>query len=64
MFDFPPKVWTRFRNDVFVVSTHDTAKLTSFLDYLNSISDTGKIQFTMQIADELNGLELIDLKIK
>ena len=40
--DFPPKVWTRFRNDVFVVWTHDTAKSTAFLHYLNSINETGK----------------------
>ena len=64
MHDFPPKVWKRFRDDVFVVWTHDTAKLLSFLDYLNNIDETGKIKFTMQIADEVNGLEFLDLKIK
>ena len=64
MYDFPPKVWKRFRDDVFVVWTHDTAKLLSFLDYLNNIDETGKIKFTMQIADEVNGLEFLDLKIK
>ena len=64
MYDFPPKVWKRFRDDVFVVWTHDTAKLPSFLDYLNNIDETGKIKFTMQIADEVNGLEFLDLKIK
>ena len=64
MYDFPPKVWKRFRDDVFVVWTHDAAKLPSFLDYLNNIDETGKIKFTMQIADEVNGLEFLDLKIK
>ena len=63
MCDYPPKVWKGFRNDVFVVWTHDTAKLPSFLDYLNNINDTGKIKFTMQIADDVNGLEFLDLKI-
>ena len=29
--DFPPKVWKRFRDDVFVVWTHSTTKLSSFL---------------------------------
>ena len=62
MYDFRPKAWTRFR-DVCVVWTHDTAKLPSFLDYLNNIDDTGKIKFTMQIADDVNGLEFLDLKI-
>ena len=27
MHDFPPKLWKRFRDYVFVVWTHDTAKL-------------------------------------
>ena len=61
---FPPKVWKRFRDDVFVVWTHDTAELPSFLDYLNDIHDTRKIKFTMQIADDINGLEFLDLKIR
>ena len=64
MYDFPPKVWKRFRDDVFVVWTHGTAKLLSFLDYLNNIDETGKIKFTMQVADKVNGLEFLDLKIK
>ena len=32
MYDFPPKVWKRFRNDEFVVRTGDTVKLPSFLN--------------------------------
>ena len=64
MYDLPPKVWKRFRDDVFVVWTHDTAKLASFLDYLNNIDETGKIKFIMQIVDEINGLEFLDLKIR
>ena len=64
MYDFPPKMWKRFRDDLFVVWTHGTAKFPSFLDYLNNIDETGKIEFTMQIADEANRLESLDLKIK
>ena len=60
---FSPKVWRRFRDDVFVVWTHNAAKLLSFLDYLNNINDIGKIKFTAQTADE-KGLEFADLKIK
>ena len=63
MCDFPLKVWKRFRDNVFVVWTHDTAKLPSFLDYLNNIDGTGKIKFTMQITDDANGLQFLDLKI-
>ena len=42
---------------------------TTLLSYLlfrslNNIDDTGKIKFTIQIADEVNGLEFLDLKIK
>ena len=61
MYDFPPKVWKRFRDDVFVVWTHNTAKLPSFLDYLNNIDEIGKIKFTMQVADEVNRSEFLDL---
>ena len=64
MYDFSAKVWKRFRGGVFVVWTHDTAKLPSFLDYLNSVNNTRKVKFTMQIADEENRLEFLDLKIK
>ena len=64
MYDFPPKMWKRFRDDLFVVWTHDTAKFPSYLDYLNNIDETGKIEFMMQIADEVNRLESLDLKIK
>ena len=64
MCDFPLKVWKRFRDYVFFVWTHDTAKLPSFIDYLNNIDETEKIKFTMQIANEVNGLDFLNLKIK
>ena len=32
IYDFPPKVGKRFRDDAFVVWTHNTAKIPSFLD--------------------------------
>ena len=62
IYDFPPIVKKRFTDGVFVVWTHHTGKLPSFLDYLNHIDETGKIKFTKQIADEVNGLEFLDLK--
>ena len=58
-----PTVWKRLRDDVFSVWTHNINTLPAFLDYLNNIDSTGKIKFTMQIADE-NGLEFLDLKLK
>ena len=64
MYGFPSKVWKRSRDYVFVVWTHDAAKLPSFLDCLNNIDDTGKIKLTMQNVDGVNGLEFLDLKIK
>ena len=62
IYGFLSKVWTRFIDDVFVVLAHNTAKLPSFLYYLNNINDTVNIKFTMQIADDLNGLEFLHLK--
>ena len=47
VYDFSPKVLKRFRYNVFVVWTHNTAKLPSFIDYPNNISDTGKTKYTM-----------------
>ena len=58
-----PTVWKRFRNDVFSVWTHNINTLSALLDYLNNIDSTGKIKFTLRIADE-NDLEFLDLKLK
>ena len=38
--------------------------LLSFFDYLNSINETTKINFTLEIADTEGALELLDLRIK
>ena len=62
-YDLKLTVWKRFRDDAFSVWTHDVNTLPVFLDYLNNIDSTGKIKFTMQIADD-NGLEFLDLKLK
>ena len=62
-YDLKPTVWKRFRDDVFSVWTHDVDTLPAFLDYLNNIDSTGKIKFTMQIAND-SGLEFSDLKLK
>ena len=56
-------MWRRFRDNVFVVWTHGSVVVNLFLDYLNSLDDTGKIKFTMQVTDE-NGHEFSHLKLK
>ena len=50
VYDFPPKVWKRFRNTAYVVWTHDTANLASFLHYLNNIDDNEKLNLATQIC--------------
>ena len=62
-FDLSPTTWKRFRDDVFVVWTHGPASVSLFLEYLNNIDKTGKIQFTIQPAGD-DGLEFLDLKLK
>ena len=58
-----PKIWKRFRDDIFTLWEHGTDTLPSFLDYLNGMDTTGKIKFAMEIASK-NGLEFLDLKLK
>ena len=62
-FHLKPKIWKRFRDDIFTLWEHGIDTLPSFLDYLNGIDTTGKIKFTIEIAGE-NGLEFLDLKLK
>ena len=62
-FHLKPKIWKRFRDDIFTLWEHVVHTLSSFLDYQNGIDTAGKIKFTMEIASE-NGLEFLDLKLK
>ena len=62
-FDLSLATWKRFRDDVFVVSTHGPASVSLFIEYLNNIDKTGKIQFIMQATGD-DGLEFLDLKLK
>ena len=62
-FHLKPSVWKIFRDDVLVLCEHSTASLSSFLDYLNTMDKTGKINFTMGIAGD-TGLEFLELKLK
>ena len=58
-----PTTWKRFRDDIFVAWEHGTDTLPSFLDYLNSADEAGKIKFTMKIAHQEKVLEFLDLRI-
>ena len=58
-----PKIWKRFRDDIFTLWEHGIDTLPSFLDYLNCIDTTVKIKFTMEIAGK-NDLLFLDLKLK
>ena len=62
-FHLKPKIWKRFRDDIFTLWEHDLASLPTFLEHLNKMDKTGKIKFTMEVAGE-NGLEFLDLKLK
>ena len=62
-FHLRPRVWKRFRDDIFVLWEHGIASLPLFLSYLNSMDKTGKINFTMEIAGD-TGLEFLDLRLK
>ena len=62
-FDVSSTTWKRFPDDVFVVWEYGPAPVSLFLEYLNNIDKTGKIQFAMQDAGD-DGLEFLDLKIK
>ena len=62
-FDLSLATWKRFQDDVFAVWTHGLASVFLFLEYLNNIVKTGKIQFTVQATGD-DGLEFLDLKLK
>ena len=59
-----PRTWKRFHDDIFVAWKHGADTLPSFLDYLNNVDETGKIKFSMEIADQEKRLEFLDLRIK
>ena len=64
VYDFPPKVWKRFRNTAYVVWTHDTAILASFLDYLNNIDDNEKLKLATQILKWRKWIQIARFKNK
>ena len=57
----PVLCWKTFRDDVFIVWSHSLDELKTF-HFMNTVDQTKKIQFTMEIAED--SLELLDLKLK
>ena len=53
----------RFRGDVFVLWPHGRETLVLFLDYINILDPAEKINFTLEVAEPGNYLELLDLKL-
>ena len=62
---YTPKVlcWKRFRNDIFAVWIHSLEELYKFFEFMNSIDASGKIKFTMSIANNHSVLEFLDLSL-
>ena len=54
--------WKRFRDDVFVLWKQSLEELNKFFDFMNSIDTSGKIEFTMSVANE-SVLEFLDLSL-
>ena len=42
-YHFQPTLWKRFQDDILTIWTHGSDTLESFLDYLNQIDSTGKL---------------------
>ena len=50
---YTPQVlcWKRFRDDIFAVWNHSLQELHKFFEFLNGIDTSGKIKFTMSVAN-------------
>ena len=62
-FHLKPKIWKRFRDDIFTLWEHGIDTLPSLLDHLNGMGTAGKIKLSMEIPGE-NGLEFLYLNLK
>ena len=61
--EFNPLVicWKRFRDDIFVVWLHTLEELQVFVNYMNNLDQSKKIQFTMEVSKD--SLEFLVLKL-
>ena len=48
----PVLCWKRFRDDVFIVCPHSLDELKTFFLLMNTVDQTKKIQFTIEIAED------------
>ena len=55
--------WKRFRDDIFAVWNHPLQELHKFFEFMNSIDTSGKIKFTMLLANNNSILEFVDLSL-
>ena len=62
---FTPKVlcWKRFRDAIFAVWNHSLQELHKFFEFIFSIDTSGKIKFTMSVANRNSVLEFLDLRL-
>ena len=60
---YTPKAlcWERLRDDVFAIWNHSLQELHKFFEYMKSIDTSGKIKFTMSVANKNSVLEFLDL---
>ena len=54
--------WKRFRDDIFCLWNHSLEELQKFFEFMNNVDITGKIKFTMSVANE-SVLEFLDLSL-
>ena len=54
--------WKRFRDDVFVLWSQSLEELNKFFDFMNSIDTSGKIKFTISVANQ-STLEFLNLRL-
>ena len=59
---YTPKAlyWKRFRDDIFAVWNNSLQELQKFFEVMNSIDASGKIKFTMSIANNDSILGFLD----
>ena len=62
---YTPKVlcWKRLRDDIFAVWNHSLQELHKFFEFMKSIDTSGKIKFTMPVANNNSVLEFLDLSL-
>ena len=65
IYSYTPKVlcWKRFRSDIFAVSNHSLQELHKFFEFMNSIDTSGKIKFTLAVANNNSVLDFLELSL-